>query len=327
MRRRVLSLLSLSVVLAGSWIAGLPAQQPPPVAPEPLRRDAVAQHRALPRRPDQGRGRPCRASRTPSISAWSTAASGRRPTPAAPGSRSSTTSRPDRSAGSPSRRPIPTSSTSAAAKGCRGRTSRSATASTSPPTRARPGRTSACATRSRFPKIAVDPKNPNRLFVAALGHPVRPQRGARHLPLDRRRPARSSACCSRTRTPAARTSTSIPPTPTSSTRRCGSSGRGRGRTARGTAPTAGIFKSTDGGTTWKPLTQGLPDGIVNAELAIAPSNPRRLYATRRGGRRRHRHLSIGRRGRDVGAQRPPTRGRPAASTRSCRTSTRRMPTR
>ncbi len=33
MRRRVLSVLSLSVILAGSWIAGLPAQQPPPVAP------------------------------------------------------------------------------------------------------------------------------------------------------------------------------------------------------------------------------------------------------------------------------------------------------
>src|SRR5262249_40187453 len=41
----------------------------------------------------------------------------------------------------------------------------------------------------------------------------------------------------------------------------------------------GIFKSADGGTTWKPLTQGLPAGIVNAEMAIAPSNPRRLYAT------------------------------------------------
>ena len=41
----------------------------------------------------------------------------------------------------------------------------------------------------------------------------------------------------------------------------------------------GMFKSTDGGTTWKPLTQGLPDGLINAELAIAPSNPRRLYAT------------------------------------------------
>ena len=43
----------------------------------------------------------------------------------------------------------------------------------------------------------------------------------------------------------------------------------------------GIFKSTDGGTTWKPLTHGLPDGIVNAELAIAPSNPLRVFTSSR----------------------------------------------
>ena len=40
----------------------------------------------------------------------------------------------------------------------------------------------------------------------------------------------------------------------------------------------GIFKSTDGGTTWTELTNGLPDRVGNAELAIAPSNPKRLYA-------------------------------------------------
>jgi photosystem II stability/assembly factor-like uncharacterized protein len=45
----------------------------------------------------------------------------------------------------------------------------------------------------------------------------------------------------------------------------------------------GLFKSTDGGTTWTQMKQGLPDGVVNAELAIAPSNPRRLYATLEAG--------------------------------------------
>ena len=39
----------------------------------------------------------------------------------------------------------------------------------------------------------------------------------------------------------------------------------------------GIFKSTDGGTTWRPLTQGLPT-VIQANLAIAPSNPQILYA-------------------------------------------------
>src|SRR5438094_910437 len=41
----------------------------------------------------------------------------------------------------------------------------------------------------------------------------------------------------------------------------------------------GIFKSTDGGTTWRPLTRGLPEDVVQADVAIAPSEPRRIYAS------------------------------------------------
>ena len=43
----------------------------------------------------------------------------------------------------------------------------------------------------------------------------------------------------------------------------------------------GIFKSTDGGASWTKLSKGLPgDGnaVVQANLAIAPSDPSRLYA-------------------------------------------------
>ena len=40
----------------------------------------------------------------------------------------------------------------------------------------------------------------------------------------------------------------------------------------------GIFKSTDGGTTWKQLAGGLPNGIVQAYISIARSNPKRLFA-------------------------------------------------
>ena len=44
-------------------------------------------------------------------------------------------------------------------------------------------------------------------------------------------------------------------------------------------PGGGIFKSTDGGNTWKPLTNGLPkEGIGKTGIAIAPTNPRRVYA-------------------------------------------------
>ncbi|MFN8581430.1 MAG: hypothetical protein U0163_10690 [Gemmatimonadaceae bacterium] len=44
-------------------------------------------------------------------------------------------------------------------------------------------------------------------------------------------------------------------------------------------PGGGIYKSTDGGSTWKALTNGLPkSGIGRTGIAIAPSNPRRVYA-------------------------------------------------
>ena len=44
-------------------------------------------------------------------------------------------------------------------------------------------------------------------------------------------------------------------------------------------PGGGIFKSVDGGVTWKPVTTGLPiQGIGRTGIAIAASNPRRVYA-------------------------------------------------
>src|SRR5438270_1432234 len=44
-------------------------------------------------------------------------------------------------------------------------------------------------------------------------------------------------------------------------------------------PSGGIYRSTDGGSTWKKLTDGLPEGPVGRiGLAVAPSNPRHVYA-------------------------------------------------
>jgi photosystem II stability/assembly factor-like uncharacterized protein len=45
-------------------------------------------------------------------------------------------------------------------------------------------------------------------------------------------------------------------------------------------PGSGLYKSTDGGSTWRPITQGLPtaeDGLSRMGIAIAPSNPKRMY--------------------------------------------------
>ena len=45
---------------------------------------------------------------------------------------------------------------------------------------------------------------------------------------------------------------------------------------------SGLFKSTDGGNTWKKLTKGLPttdQGLGRIGFCVAPSNSNRLYAT------------------------------------------------
>jgi photosystem II stability/assembly factor-like uncharacterized protein len=45
-------------------------------------------------------------------------------------------------------------------------------------------------------------------------------------------------------------------------------------------PGSGLYKSTDGGSTWRPITQGLPtaeDALSRIGIAIAPSNPKRMY--------------------------------------------------
>ena len=130
----------------------------------------------------------------------------------------------------------------------------------------------------QIPKIAVDPKNPNRLFVAALGHPYGPNEergifrstnggqtfervlfkdvntGGKDVDIDPSNPDIVYATLWEQR-------------------------QGPWENGAWDGTNGGIFKSTDGGTTWKPLTQGLPAEIVDAELAIAPSNARRVFAT------------------------------------------------
>ncbi|MDQ6787856.1 MAG: glycoside hydrolase, partial [Acidobacteriota bacterium] len=48
--------------------------------------------------------------------------------------------------------------------------------------------------------------------------------------------------------------------------------------ARFDGTNGGIFKSIDGGKTWNKLVKGLPDGISQAAIAVAPSNTKRLFA-------------------------------------------------
>lgn len=129
----------------------------------------------------------------------------------------------------------------------------------------------------QIPNIAIDPGNPERIFVAVAGHPYGPSAergifrstdggrtfekvlykdentGGADVDIDPAHPATVYATLWEER-------------------------QGPWENAAWRGNGGGIFKSTDGGSTWKPLTNGLPAGIVQVNMAIAPSTPDRLFA-------------------------------------------------
>ena len=128
--------------------------------------------------------------------------------------------------------------------------------------------------------IAVDPTNPNRLLVAALGHPYGPnaERGI-FRSLDGGQSFQP--VLQKDENTGGNDVDIDPSNPQVVYANLWESRQGPWENAAWSAAGAntGLFKSTDGGTTWRQLTAGLPAGVNQANLAIAPSNPRRLYAT------------------------------------------------
>jgi photosystem II stability/assembly factor-like uncharacterized protein len=125
--------------------------------------------------------------------------------------------------------------------------------------------------------IDVDPRDPNRLFVAALGHPYGPnaERGIFRSTDGGQTFTKVLFKDEYTSGNDVRIDPSDPSTVYATLWQQQQSfieGQGFGGAGNG------IYKSTDGGTTWKQLTDGLPS-IIQANIALAPSNPRRLYAT------------------------------------------------
>ncbi|MBI3400385.1 MAG: glycoside hydrolase [Acidobacteria bacterium] len=131
----------------------------------------------------------------------------------------------------------------------------------------------------QIPYILVDPRDANRLFVAVLGHPYGPNEergiyrstdgghsfqkvlskdentGGSDLEFDPRNPDIVYACLWEQR-------------------------QGPWENGAWAGTNGGIFKSTNGGTTWRQLTSGLPaEGVVQADIAVAPSDGNRIYAT------------------------------------------------
>ncbi len=130
----------------------------------------------------------------------------------------------------------------------------------------------------QIPQIAVDPKNPNRLFVAVLGHPYgpNPERGLY-------RSTNGGTSFQKVLGPGENTGANDvqidPSNPNIVYASLWEARQGPWENSAWTGPSGGLFKSTDGGDTWKPLTNGIPGTFVQANFAIAPSQPQRLYAS------------------------------------------------
>ncbi|MFS8086020.1 MAG: WD40/YVTN/BNR-like repeat-containing protein, partial [Acidobacteriota bacterium] len=130
----------------------------------------------------------------------------------------------------------------------------------------------------QIPQIAVDPRNPDLILVAVAGHPYGPNEergifrstdggktfekvlykdeniGGADVLIDPKNPDAAYASLWEAR-----------------------QGPWENGVWNGTG--GGIFKSTDNGKTWRQLSGGLPEGIIQANLAIAPSSPNRLIAS------------------------------------------------
>ncbi|HEY5022980.1 MAG TPA: hypothetical protein VII30_10905, partial [Gemmatimonadaceae bacterium] len=124
--------------------------------------------------------------------------------------------------------------------------------------------------------IDVDPKNPNRLFVAALGHPYGPneERGVFRSTDGGQTFEKVLYKDEYTSGNDVRIDPANPNIVYAvlwQQQQSFIEGQGFGGAANG------VFKSTDGGTTWSQLTNGLPS-VIQANIAIAPSNSKVIYA-------------------------------------------------
>ena len=126
-------------------------------------------------------------------------------------------------------------------------------------------------------QIAVDPGNPDHLLVAAPGHPYGPNE-ERGIFLSRDGGKTFEKTLYRDENTGAADVQFDPTNPAIAYASLWEAREGPWENAEWNGTNGGIFKSTDGGGTWQQLKQGLPDDIVQAQLAIAPSAPRTLLA-------------------------------------------------
>ncbi|HEX7779225.1 MAG TPA: hypothetical protein VF424_08315, partial [Vicinamibacterales bacterium] len=134
----------------------------------------------------------------------------------------------------------------------------------------------------QIPQIIVDPRDPNRLFVAVLGHPYGPNTergifrstdGAKTFERVLYKDENTGGVDLAFDPANASTIYAV----------LWEARQAPWENGVFSGPGSGLFKSTDGGTTWRPIGKGLPtfaaDGLGRIGIAVAASRPQRLFAT------------------------------------------------
>jgi photosystem II stability/assembly factor-like uncharacterized protein len=130
--------------------------------------------------------------------------------------------------------------------------------------------------------ISIDPYNENRIFVAALGHPYGPnkERGV-YRSLDGGKTLQQVLYIDEN---TGAVQVGIDPNNTNIVfATIWSARQGPWENGAWNGVASGLYKSIDGGNTWKKIIKGLPtttqDGLGRIGFTIAPSNSKRMYAT------------------------------------------------
>ncbi len=131
----------------------------------------------------------------------------------------------------------------------------------------------------QIPALVVDPRDPNRLFAAVLGHPYGPndERGIFRSTDGGKTWAKVLSVDENTGGSDIEMDPSNPDVLYASLWEVREGPWEDNNELQGTS--GGLFKTTDGGNTWRPLTVGLPNHLAQINVAIAASQPSRLYAT------------------------------------------------
>ena len=130
----------------------------------------------------------------------------------------------------------------------------------------------------QIPQIAVDPRDPNRILVAVAGHPYGPneERGI-FRSVDGGKTFEKVLY--KDENTGGADVLIDPSNPDVAYTALWEARQGPWENAAWNGTGGGVFKSTDNGKTWRQLSGGLPDGIIQANLAIAPSSTSRMFAS------------------------------------------------